>query len=363
MTQISIAITGGGSGAIGKYLENGGKSAFLVDAQVPYSMNGLDNYLGGKPDKYCSKETAAVMAMRALERSKRLGVGENEANCGIGVTASLTKDGERQGRKHVAYIGVHKDSSLWLYETEFTVGSRQAQEQVLADLICKIMNNEDESAPMCFSADFFENPNLNEAFLSYYYPSHRWQDKYVVDASEVYSGKRLYKHTRKEFFDKTDYSDSIILSSSFNPCHNTHIAMAKYARERWPEKKIFAELSINNFEKPKIDYLSLTQRINSIPLGVFDDLIISNRSTFVQKADVYTGCTFLMGDDTLIRIPRDDLTWILEESMNKIVCFPRELQDLENEYYYSHWNKNSSLIWVNDFERTNDSSRKIRQQA
>lgn len=283
MTKISVAITGGGSGAIGRYLENGGKSAFLVDAQVPYSMESLDDYIGGKPDKYCSRETAAIMAMKALERSKRLGVGENELDCGIGVTAILAKDNERQGRQHKAYIGVHKDSSLWLYETEFTVKGRQAQEQVLADLICKIMNNEDESAPMCFSADFFENSNLSEATLSYYYPNLRWRDKYVVDASEVYSGKRLYKHTRKEFWDKTDYSDSIILSSSFNPCHNTHIAMAKYARERWPEKKIFAELSINNFEKPRIDYLSLAQRINSIPLDIFDDLIISNRSTFVQK--------------------------------------------------------------------------------
>ncbi|MGH7335244.1 MAG: hypothetical protein ACREKS_21370, partial [Candidatus Rokuibacteriota bacterium] len=60
--RVVLAITGGGSGAIGELLRIPGGSRTLLEAIVPYDSAALAQYLGGAPDQACSEETAVAMA-------------------------------------------------------------------------------------------------------------------------------------------------------------------------------------------------------------------------------------------------------------------------------------------------------------
>ena len=60
--KAALAITGGGSGAIGKLLHIPGGSRLLVEAQVPYDEQALATFLGTQPAQACSAETAIAMA-------------------------------------------------------------------------------------------------------------------------------------------------------------------------------------------------------------------------------------------------------------------------------------------------------------
>lgn len=64
-----------------------------------------------------------------------------------------------------------------------------------------------------------------------------------------------------------------------------------------------------------------------------------------------------------MRIPYDDMGWLIDNGPNKFICFPRNYSEPPQSKWYPEWVEKGDIIWVNDFERTNDSSRKIRQQA
>src|SRR5205823_7907670 len=70
--QLVLAVTGGGSGAISALLQVPGASASVLEAIVPYAATALADWLGGRPDQYCSERTARAMAMAAVERARQL---------------------------------------------------------------------------------------------------------------------------------------------------------------------------------------------------------------------------------------------------------------------------------------------------
>src|SRR5690242_21904246 len=70
--KAALAITGGGSGAIGELLRVPGGSRLLLEAQVPYDEMALAAYLGFPPAQASSAETAIAMARAAQVRAARL---------------------------------------------------------------------------------------------------------------------------------------------------------------------------------------------------------------------------------------------------------------------------------------------------
>ena len=60
--KAALAITGGGSGAIGELLRVPGGSRLLIEAQVPYDTQALAAFLGFAPAQASSADTAIAMA-------------------------------------------------------------------------------------------------------------------------------------------------------------------------------------------------------------------------------------------------------------------------------------------------------------
>src|SRR5947207_2400252 len=102
--KAALAITGGGTGAIGELLRVPGGSRLLIDAQVPYDAQALAAFLGFAPAQACSADTAIAMAQSARARAERL-VPAGADLVGLGATAALVSDRPRRGehRFHIAF--------------------------------------------------------------------------------------------------------------------------------------------------------------------------------------------------------------------------------------------------------------------
>jgi len=107
-----MTITGGGTRAISMLLENGGASEVFVGAEVPYSYS-----IGDKPAHFVTQE----YAMRLAKHSHCVGHSEfGRYNCsdlckshnsgpiylGLGCSASLKKEVEREDRENHARISI-----------------------------------------------------------------------------------------------------------------------------------------------------------------------------------------------------------------------------------------------------------------
>src|SRR5207244_6464867 len=70
--KAALAITGGGSGAVGELLRVPGGSRLLIEAQIPYDERALAAFLGFAPAQASSADTAIAMARTARARAAAL---------------------------------------------------------------------------------------------------------------------------------------------------------------------------------------------------------------------------------------------------------------------------------------------------
>ena len=98
-----IAVTGGGSGAISALLTTRGASRSILAATVPYAPAALSEWLGARPDEFCSAWTARAMAMAAFLKARQYD--PDAVTCGVACTASLASDRPKRGphRAHFAF--------------------------------------------------------------------------------------------------------------------------------------------------------------------------------------------------------------------------------------------------------------------
>src|SRR5947208_10302403 len=102
--KAALAITGGGSGAVGELLRVPGGSRLLIEAQIPYDEQALAAFLGFAPAQACSADTAIAMARTARARAAGLAPAGSDV-VGLGATAALVSDRPRKGehRFHIAF--------------------------------------------------------------------------------------------------------------------------------------------------------------------------------------------------------------------------------------------------------------------
>src|SRR5437762_6665244 len=111
--KTALAITGGGSGAVGELLRVPGGSRLLIEAQVPYDELALAKFLGFAPAQASSSDTAIAMARTARARAASLAPANSDGGAelvardlvGLGATAALVSDRPRKGehRFHIAF--------------------------------------------------------------------------------------------------------------------------------------------------------------------------------------------------------------------------------------------------------------------
>jgi hypothetical protein len=314
--QMVLAVTGGGSAAISGLLTVPGGSRTLLEAIVPYSAESLVKFLHGRPEHFCSARTARMMAMAAFQRARHLQAAgqaslvEREEGkipaIGIGCTASLASDRPKRGphRIHVALqtANITVTHSLELIKARRT---RTEEEEIAAGLILNTVAEAFDIGDRT-SLDLFAGEQIEST-----------RTKAPTTWKALLLGQlhlALGDYTRGNAA-STPFSLPLpptspikgegvavgaVFPGAFNPLHPGHLRMAEIAAARLAVPVNF-ELSIENVDKPPLDYTEMEQRAaqfteQRLPLW------FTRAPTFEEKSRLFPGATFIVGADTLVRI-------------------------------------------------------------
>lgn len=89
---------------------------------------------------------------------------------------------------------------------------------------------------------------------------------------------------------------------SFNPPHRAHRRVAELAAEKTGAPVAF-ELSVRNVDKPSLDALEISRRIEALRQEAPNVSIwTTNAPRFVEKAALFPGSTFALGTDSVVRL-------------------------------------------------------------
>jgi nicotinamide mononucleotide (NMN) deamidase PncC len=283
---VGLVTSGGGGAAPGWLLEVPGASKSIVEVVVPYHPSAFTEYLGFRPEQFCSVGAVRALAVTSFSRVRKL-VGLEANTVGVGCTASLVSDRPKRGphRVHVAYQTA--GTTGWLH-LELTKGvrSRIAEDHLASRLILWAL------AEVCQLPARPALPLRPEETLE------RRRLEAPPQWSEVFLGKRSFAIAAGTL-PGGQWNQLAIFPGSFAPFHEGHEKIVALAREL-AGRPVVLEISLANADKPPLDFLTLQERLQRIPHH--HSVVITRSPTFVEKAEIFPGAIFLVGADTLLRI-------------------------------------------------------------
>jgi hypothetical protein len=297
--KAALAITGGGSGAVGELLRVPGGSRLLIEAQVPYDELALAAFLGFAPAQACSSDTTIAMAQSARARAAKL-VPAGIDLVGLGATAALVSDRPRRGehRFHIAFANAAGPNFTGAHCTCVLAKGRRdraAEEDLVSHAIVLWL------ARACGVAA----------------PSPRS----LIDADEHYAETvvaagaapspvdTIHRLLAGEFDRVTVQPDGqmmlsaprsgVLFPGSFNPLHEGHVLLARVAQELRQQPLAF-EISVTNVDKPPL--ASETVRNRLAQFARKSPVELTRAPTFLEKSRLFPGTTFVIGADTAERL-------------------------------------------------------------
>ena len=287
--KAALAITGGGSGAVGELLRVPGGSRLLIEAQVPYDERALATFLGFAPAQACSADTAIAMARSVRARAAKL-VPAGTDLVGVGATAALVSDRPRRGehRFHVAFAS----STRIAHCTGVMAKGRRdraAEEDLVSRAIVLWLAHACGTAAPSPRSLLDADEHFAEAVVA------------GVDTIEQLLAGELDRVTAQPDGQMilSGPQPLVLLPGSFNPVHAGHVLLARVAEELRQQPLVF-EISVTNVDKPPLAGKTVRDRLAQFAWK--SPVELTRAPTFVEKSRLFPRTTFVIGADTAERL-------------------------------------------------------------
>ena len=291
--KAALAITGGGSGAVGELLRVPGGSRLLVEAQVPYDERALAAFLGFAPAQACSSGTAIAMAQSARARAATL-VPAGTALVGLGAAAALVSDRPRRG-EHRFHIAFASSAGIAHCTCVMAKGRRDraAEEDLVSRAIvlwlaraCAIaapspqslIDADEHYAETVVAAGNSAGDTIDQLLAGE-------RDRVTVQPD----GQMMLAAPQP----------SVLFPGSFNPMHEGHVLLARVAQELRQQPLAF-EISVTNVDKPPLAGETVRQRLAQFAWK--SPVELTRAPTFLEKSRLFPRTTFVIGADTAERL-------------------------------------------------------------
>ena len=287
--KAALAITGGGSGAIGELLRVPGGSRLLIEAQVPYDEQALAAFLGFAPAQACSADTAISMAQAARARAAGL-MPPGTDLVGLGATAALVSDRPRRGehRFHIACAnaaGITHCTAVLAKGRRDRAGEEDLVSRAIVLWLARVCGVAAPSPRSLLDAD------------------EHYAD---TDATAVDPIDRLLAGEIDRVTVQPDGQmvlsappPAVVFPGSFNPMHDGHASLARVAAEL-RQLPVAFEISVTNVDKPALTGEVVRHRIRQFAWT--SPVELTRAPTFLEKSRLFPGATFVIGADTAERL-------------------------------------------------------------
>jgi hypothetical protein len=291
--KAALAITGGGSGAVGELLRVPGGSRLLIEAQVPYDERALAAFLGFGPAQACSSDTAIAMAQTARARAASLAPAGTDL-VGLGATAALVSDRPRKGehRFHVAFANSAGPNSTGAHCTCVMAKGRRdraAEEDLVSRAIVLWLARACAIAAPSPKSLLDADEHYAETVVA------------AVDTIDQLLAGELDRVTVQPDGQMTLSAPQpfMLFPGSFNPIHEGHVLLARVAEELRQQPLAF-EISVTNVDKPPLAGETVRHRLAQFAWK--SPVELTRAPTFLEKSRLFPGTTFVIGADTAERL-------------------------------------------------------------
>lgn len=324
--RLAAACTGGGAGLQDMLWSVPGSSNTILEMAMPYSCHALEDFLGHRPDRFVSEETAKHMAAAAYSRARELAVRDGlplDSIMGLGVTATVSTGRPKKGQRR-AWICLRTPTDFHTRKLTFGDNFHRLAEGRLCDKIALELILE-----TTVGLSNGQIPARQTHGLEY----EAEQAPAEPSVSLVSAGDGLFlPHGDRVGLGLLDPEKHILFPGSFNPLHYGHEQVAAAAKRLTGKRVVFA-ISADHPVKGRLSDEEIARRLGQFAWRHLA-MIGHGDGLYVEKARRFPGFDIIIGADALLGL-LDDRHYI-EPYRERIASMANE-QDRTVYGQNPHW--------------------------